>query len=149
MSHESLNSVRRVRKRGEGEDFTGDTSLLPREEEWMRVNNVKAPMETDTANNNDTSQRSFSDAVRGGGNPMGSGNPVIVETVPNPLSTALAGGRSYNNAENEGGSHGNDENAGFKRHTEPSQEPEIKLERMNGIFNFVLNEAAMKKLRFP
>ncbi|MED6202113.1 hypothetical protein PIB30_102027, partial [Stylosanthes scabra] len=56
-------SGKKVRKCGEGCNFTGEASLIPREEEWMVEERVEA------AKTNPL--KSFVAAVRGGSNPVG------------------------------------------------------------------------------
>ncbi|XP_016204054.1 uncharacterized protein LOC107644655 [Arachis ipaensis] len=57
-------SAKKIRKGGEGLDFSGDMSLVPREEDWMVEEREGCP------NEEQPTRRSFSEAVKGGKKPV-------------------------------------------------------------------------------
>ncbi|XP_052113885.1 uncharacterized protein LOC127744992 [Arachis duranensis] len=105
----------------EGQAFVGDMnpSLTPREENWMQDNEI--PREDIPVQ-----KRSFSDTVKQGRRP-------VEGEVGNNNRTQV------NDRMEEERDNANQE----------LQQPEITVEKVNGIYNFNINEAAMKKWRSP
>ncbi|RYR02498.1 hypothetical protein Ahy_B06g081287 [Arachis hypogaea] len=125
----SHNPGKKVRTDLEGHAFTGDSSphLTPREEEWMLEKEEEGNFTTNP-------KRSFSDTVKKGRVSMDTEKVSHISSSGKELMEEDEDRRSSRESE---------------VNMEGSQIPEITVEKIEGIFNFKINEAAMKELRYP
>ncbi|KAL1332403.1 hypothetical protein AAHE18_11G025300 [Arachis hypogaea] len=119
-------SMKKGRKEEEGAAFFGSMSLVSREEDWM-VEDAEKGMKR----HNEMPKCTFSDPVKGGR------KPVTMEENDS-LSESTSSEEEMANAEDHGATER------LKR-----KEPEIRVKKVNGIYNFIINEVAMKNLRLP
>ncbi|MED6220979.1 hypothetical protein PIB30_049974 [Stylosanthes scabra] len=133
-SDQGTRTGKKVRKEAEGEGFAGGTSMVPREEEWM----VEGGNERNETESDDSRKlRNFSEAVKGGKKPV---SDMEAEEPPASMNKSQGsegdpgGPFQYNHREGE---------------EMKKQSPEIRVEKVNGVFNFAPNEAAIKRLRHP
>ncbi|RYQ84867.1 hypothetical protein Ahy_B10g104363 [Arachis hypogaea] len=129
--HEPSSSkcMRKIRVEGGKAEFSGKKSLLSREEEWMRE-------ESENMDKRETPVRSFSDMVKGGRRPTGM-------EEDDSFSESGEEGEEEHNMQQER------EVANQRKDKDETQEPNIRIEKVDGVYNIVLNDAAIKSLRNP
>ncbi|MED6156575.1 hypothetical protein PIB30_015674, partial [Stylosanthes scabra] len=106
-----------------------------REEDWMVE-------ETEVGANVVNPSKSFVSAVKGGRNPVAESNMEEDDEFSASEEDGLEEEDEEEIPNIENGS-------GNEKDHEQSQIPEIKVEKINGIYNFAFNEAAKKKIREP